>query len=116
MVLGKSVKRPSKLDRRLVKELKALSDTDDPYDTVSGKTMCTYDFYEGELFCCEILKGLISIEITNHQRLFYKLFKVKEESTVHFVTLAKRTKWNTWNAFTKQVLSILKWNHYHLLH
>ncbi|XP_077295403.1 uridine phosphorylase 1 isoform X2 [Arctopsyche grandis] len=48
LVLGKSVKRPSKLDRRLVKELKALSDSDDPYDTVSGKTMCTYDFYEGQ--------------------------------------------------------------------
>jgi uridine phosphorylase len=33
----------------LARELKALADpTIDPYDTVSGKTMCTYDFYEGQ--------------------------------------------------------------------
>lgn len=50
LVLGKSVKRPSKLDRRVVKELKALADPEDPYDTVSGKTMCTYDFYEGDKY------------------------------------------------------------------
>jgi hypothetical protein len=24
-----------------------LSEPDDPYETVTGKTMCTYDFYEG---------------------------------------------------------------------
>ncbi|GBP46088.1 Uridine phosphorylase 1 [Eumeta japonica] len=47
-VLGKSVQRPAKLDRRLVRELKALADPEDPYETVTGKTMCTYDFYEGQ--------------------------------------------------------------------
>lgn len=47
-VLGKVVSRPAKLDRHLVRELKALSHADDPYDTVVGKTMCTSDFYEGQ--------------------------------------------------------------------
>jgi uridine phosphorylase len=48
-VLGKIIHRPAKLDRKLARELKALADpTEDPYDTVSGKTMCTYDFYEGQ--------------------------------------------------------------------
>lgn len=47
-VLGKMVSRPAKLDRKLVRELKAMHDPDDPYDTVTGKTMCTYDFYEGQ--------------------------------------------------------------------
>lgn len=47
-VLGKVVSRPAKLDRHLVRELKALAHADDPYDTVVGKTMCTSDFYEGQ--------------------------------------------------------------------
>lgn len=48
-VLGKIIHRPAILDRKLSRELKALSDpTQDPYDVVSGKTMCTYDFYEGQ--------------------------------------------------------------------
>lgn len=48
-ILGKLVNRPAKLDRKLARELKALSDpTQDPYDTVIGKTMCTHDFYEGQ--------------------------------------------------------------------
>lgn len=47
IVLGKNIQRPAKLDKRLARELKALSDPEDPYDTVMGKTMCTYDFYEG---------------------------------------------------------------------
>lgn len=48
-VLGKVIHRPAKLDRKLSRELKALADpNEDPYDTISGKTMCTYDFYEGQ--------------------------------------------------------------------
>ena len=48
-VLGKIVHRPAKLDKKLARELKALADpTQDAYETVSGKTMCTYDFYEGQ--------------------------------------------------------------------
>lgn len=47
-VLGKNIQRPAKLDKRLARELKALSDPEDPYDTVTGKTLCTYDFYEGQ--------------------------------------------------------------------
>lgn len=47
-ILGKIVHRPAKLDKRLIRELKSLADVEDPYDTVMGKTMCTYDFYEGQ--------------------------------------------------------------------
>jgi uridine phosphorylase len=47
-VLGKKVHRPTTLDRQLVRELRALSHSDDPYDTIVGKTMCTSDFYEGQ--------------------------------------------------------------------
>ncbi|ODN04894.1 Uridine phosphorylase 1 [Orchesella cincta] len=48
-VLGKKVRRPGKLDKRLCDELLAISrETDEPYETVSGKTMCTDDFYEGQ--------------------------------------------------------------------
>lgn len=35
------------MDKKLAKELKALAEADDPYDTIIGKTMCTHDFYEG---------------------------------------------------------------------
>ncbi|XP_075230608.1 uridine phosphorylase 1 isoform X2 [Lycorma delicatula] len=47
-VLGKPVRRPAKLDRKLLRELKALHHNEDPYETVTGKTMCTLDFYEGQ--------------------------------------------------------------------
>lgn len=40
--------RPTKVDKRLVRELKSLASPEDPYETVSGKTMCTNDFYEGQ--------------------------------------------------------------------
>lgn len=44
------MQRPAKLDKKLVRELKSLADpTIDPYDTVSGKTMCADDFYEGTI-------------------------------------------------------------------
>lgn len=36
------------MDKKLVRELKSLADPNmDPYDTISGKTMCADDFYEG---------------------------------------------------------------------
>lgn len=45
-ILGKIVSRPAILDMKLVKELKAMHNPNDPYNTVSGKTMCADDFYE----------------------------------------------------------------------
>ncbi|BES95322.1 Uridine phosphorylase [Nesidiocoris tenuis] len=47
-VLGKIVQRPAVLDKKLMRELKALHHAEDPYETVTGKTMCTTDFYEGQ--------------------------------------------------------------------
>jgi uridine phosphorylase len=48
-VLGKVIHRPAKLDQKLCREILALADPSlDPYDTITGKTMCTHDFYEGE--------------------------------------------------------------------
>lgn len=47
-VLGKMIQRKALLDKKLVRELKALHLQDDPYDTVTGKTLCTMDFYEGQ--------------------------------------------------------------------
>lgn len=47
-ILGKIVKRPALLDKKLMLEFKGLADSDDPYATVVGKTMCTSDFYEGQ--------------------------------------------------------------------
>ncbi|CAG7820692.1 unnamed protein product [Allacma fusca] len=48
-VLGKKIRRPSKLDRRLREDLLSLAhEKDNAYDTVVGKTMCTDDFYEGQ--------------------------------------------------------------------
>lgn len=42
------MQRPAKLDKKLSRELKALTEPEDPYDTIIGKTMCTNDFYEGQ--------------------------------------------------------------------
>lgn len=57
-VLGKLVQRPAKLDKKLAQELKSLADTEDPYDTVIGKTMCADDFYEGILSNIQLLATL----------------------------------------------------------
>ena len=46
-VLGKIVKRPALLNKKLIRELKALASPEDPYSIVTGKTMCANDFYEG---------------------------------------------------------------------
>jgi len=47
-ILGETIHRPAKLDKKLARELKSLSSADDPYDTIIGKTLCTNDFYEGQ--------------------------------------------------------------------
>lgn len=47
-ILGKIVKRPALLNKKLIRELKALASAEDPYSIISGKTMCTNDFYEGQ--------------------------------------------------------------------
>lgn len=52
------MKRPAILDKKIVKELKALASPDDPYETIVGTTMCAEDFYEGQdknFFWCFIL-------------------------------------------------------------
>ncbi|XP_076334106.1 uridine phosphorylase 2-like [Tachypleus tridentatus] len=48
-VLGEVVKRPAVLDKELAEELKTVGEEQLPnYNVVMGKTMCTYDFYEGQ--------------------------------------------------------------------
>lgn len=47
-VLGKMIKRPTTLDQDLVEELLTLSEPDDDFQIVSGKTLSCDDFYEGE--------------------------------------------------------------------
>lgn len=47
-VLGKMQRRPAILDKQLANELKNLRGGDDPFTVTVGKTMCTYDFYEGQ--------------------------------------------------------------------
>ncbi|XP_050509121.1 uridine phosphorylase 1-like [Diabrotica virgifera virgifera] len=47
-VLGKIIKRSTELDKELCQELKSLSSPDDDFQVISGITMCTNDFYEGQ--------------------------------------------------------------------
>ncbi|KAL7635819.1 UNVERIFIED_CONTAM: hypothetical protein RMT77_013636 [Armadillidium vulgare] len=47
-VLGELQRRPALLDKTIVDEIKTLRMRDDPFSIISGKTMCTYDFYEGQ--------------------------------------------------------------------
>ncbi|KAK3866403.1 hypothetical protein Pcinc_028072 [Petrolisthes cinctipes] len=47
-VLGKMQRRPAILDKQLAHELKDLRFESDPFSVTVGKTMCTYDFYEGQ--------------------------------------------------------------------
>lgn len=54
-ILGKIVKRPALLNKKLIREIKALVSSEDPYSVLSGKTMCTNDFYEGLHFQIPLL-------------------------------------------------------------
>lgn len=47
-VLGELQRRPANLDKKLAKELQELAGSTDPFKVHVGKTMCTYDFYEGQ--------------------------------------------------------------------
>ncbi|KAK7066752.1 Uridine phosphorylase 1 [Halocaridina rubra] len=47
-VLGKLQRKPAILDKQLANDLKNLRLDDDPFSITVGKTMCTYDFYEGQ--------------------------------------------------------------------
>lgn len=47
-VLGKVVTRPASLDTQLIDDLLACSLPSDGFDIVTGTTMCTLDFYEGQ--------------------------------------------------------------------
>jgi uridine phosphorylase len=64
-VLGKLVQRPARLDKKLAKDLKALAEPSALYDTVVGKTMCTYDFYEGKIVLLYYLKPLNQNDLDN---------------------------------------------------
>lgn len=78
-MLGKPVRRPSKLDKRLVRELKALADPEDPYDTITGTTMCANDFYEGT-------------NVFKKSQNIYDGFQVRDEPMGHFVITQKPKK------------------------
>ncbi|KAG8180524.1 hypothetical protein JTE90_007477 [Oedothorax gibbosus] len=48
-ILGKKVHRPAILDKALAEEIKSIAEKEmTECDTFLGKTMCTYDFYEGQ--------------------------------------------------------------------
>ncbi|XP_043930699.1 uridine phosphorylase 2 isoform X1 [Protopterus annectens] len=48
VVLGKVIIRSTKLDKELAKELINCSKMDPEIPAITGNTMCTYDFYEGQ--------------------------------------------------------------------
>ncbi|XP_023333543.1 uridine phosphorylase 1 [Eurytemora carolleeae] len=48
IILGKVVSRPCKLDQNLADKLTSMSDPEDEFKTVKGKTISTDDFYEGQ--------------------------------------------------------------------
>lgn len=47
-VFGNMTSRPAKLDLGLIEDLKSCIEKDDKFQTVSGSTVCTDDFYEGQ--------------------------------------------------------------------
>lgn len=73
-VLGKVVQRPAVLDKELASELNSLVEQYLPhYISVIGKTMCTYDFYEGQgrldgAFCSYTEKDKLTYLNTIHKK------------------------------------------------
>lgn len=47
-ILGKKVQRPAYVEKPLLEELLSCSENTDDFKTVTGITMCTDDFYEGQ--------------------------------------------------------------------
>lgn len=72
--------RPAILDKKIVRELKALASPDDPYETTVGTTMCAEDFYEGS----EYIFFWLSCTNNVHQ--------VRVGLTEHSATTQRRTK------------------------
>jgi uridine phosphorylase len=54
LVLGKRVVRSTDLDEQLVQELLQCSVDLSEFTTVVGNTMCTLDFYEGEIMAGQL--------------------------------------------------------------
>lgn len=76
-VLGELQRRPAILDKQLAQDLKNLCTESDPFSVTVGKTMCTYDFYEGQgrldgAFC----------EFTNEDKVRF-LHKIHEDNIVN---------------------------------
>jgi uridine phosphorylase len=57
------LQHPAFLDKNLCEELLEIANQDKAYKSVIGKTMCTYDFYEGK-GTWMLLKSCFSVE--NH--------------------------------------------------
>ena len=70
MVLGKSVNRPARLDQGLADELLKIQN-DASFETVLGTTMCTDDFYEGQINSPQI--GRLTISIIVDWKIYYAL-------------------------------------------
>ena len=60
-VLGKVVTRPAMLDKELNEELMSCSKSDDDFQVDIGTTMCTLDFYEGQLVQLYILRYYVKM-------------------------------------------------------
>lgn len=80
-MLGKLVQRTAKLDKRLARDLKSMAEPSQLFDTVTGKTMCTYDFYEGKNF--SLSTGIFFSKASTGTRVFY-LGVVKNYLATHF--------------------------------
>lgn len=76
--------RPAILDKKVVRELKALATSDDPYDTITGTTMCAEDFYEGP-------EHIRLLPCTNNCCV-----QVRAGLTEHSATTQRRTKTTIW--------------------
>ena len=86
IVLGKVVQNPAKLDQDLVAELIEMGQGL-PFHTVSGKTVCTNDFYEGTF---HFVNGYMHFKI-GHSENKKPLFshQVKLDLMEHFVHIPK---------------------------
>ena len=69
----------------MAEELKSLSTQDDPFETHVGRTMCTYDFYEGNMYAIKCSDQNLNQKLSGQGRLDGAFCEYTESEKLEFL-------------------------------
>lgn len=114
-ILGKTVVRNTDLDQSLAEELLQCSKELSQFETVLGNTMCTLDFYEGNILMSLAQQHVHVFSCSMHTFLsIFTLCSITQGRpvwTVLFAPTLRRTSRTISERPVKQESAILRWSH-----